>query len=187
MSGDPATVTATVETTCGDIELELLADKAPQTVASFAFLAEEGYWDGSACHRLTTQGIFVLQCGDPTGTGRGNPGYGFGIENAPEDAPDRLREYVVGTSIAKFMFLDGLAFKVWRMREREWFEGTYVFDSEQERKVFREEFEATAAESKGSELIGSPPVSIEEFEVVAIAEGPAGFRRGAGPHVDAHA
>ena len=85
MSGDPATVTATVETTCGDIELELLADKAPQTVASFAFLAEEGYWDDSACHRLTTQGIFVLQCGDPTGTGRGNPGYGFGIENAPED------------------------------------------------------------------------------------------------------
>lgn len=85
MSGDPATVTATIETTCGDIELELEAAKAPQTVASFAFLAEQGYWDDSACHRLTTQGIFVLQCGDPTGTGSGNPGYGFGIENAPAD------------------------------------------------------------------------------------------------------
>lgn len=83
--GDPATVTATLGTTCGDIVLELFADRAPQTVASFAFLAEEGYWDGSPCHRLTTQGIFVLQCGDPTGTGRGNPGYGYGIENAPAD------------------------------------------------------------------------------------------------------
>lgn len=84
-SGDPATVTATLETTCGDIVLELAAEAAPQTVASFEFLAEEGYWDGSPCHRLTTQGIYVLQCGDPTGTGRGNPGYGYGIENAPAD------------------------------------------------------------------------------------------------------
>lgn len=82
---DPATVTATVATTCGDIVLELAAADAPQTVASFRFLAEQGYWDGSPCHRLTTAGIFVLQCGDPTGTGRGNPGYGYGIENAPGD------------------------------------------------------------------------------------------------------
>lgn len=84
MGPDPATLTATLETTCGDIELELFAADAPQTVASFAFLAEEGYWADSACHRLTTSGIYVLQCGDPTGTGSGNPGYGYGIENAPE-------------------------------------------------------------------------------------------------------
>lgn len=83
--GEPATVTATLETTCGDIVLELAAAEAPQTVASFEFLAQEGYWDDSPCHRLTTQGIFVLQCGDPTGTGSGNPGYGYGIENAPAD------------------------------------------------------------------------------------------------------
>ncbi|AXH95290.1 peptidylprolyl isomerase [Ornithinimicrobium avium] len=85
LSGDPTTLTATLETNCGDIVLELDAAKAPQTVASFEFLAGQGYWDHSACHRLTTQGIFVLQCGDPTGTGRGNPGYGYGIENAPAD------------------------------------------------------------------------------------------------------
>lgn len=85
MSGDPETVTATIVTTCGDIELELAAAAAPQTVASFAFLAEEGYWEDSPCHRLTTSGIYVLQCGDPTGSGRGNPGYGYGIENAPAD------------------------------------------------------------------------------------------------------
>lgn len=84
MSGEPATVPATIETTCGDIELELYAADAPQTVASFAFLAQEGYWADSPCHRLTTGSIYVLQCGDPTGSGSGNPGYGYGIENAPE-------------------------------------------------------------------------------------------------------
>ncbi|WP_238384567.1 peptidylprolyl isomerase [Segeticoccus rhizosphaerae] len=87
---DPAsvrgtTVTATITTNCGDITLELYADRAPQTVASFEQLAQAGYWDDSPCFRLTTAGIFVLQCGDPTGTGSGSPGYGFGIENAPAD------------------------------------------------------------------------------------------------------
>ncbi|MGH3446790.1 MAG: peptidylprolyl isomerase [Nocardioidaceae bacterium] len=78
---------ATVTTNCGDITLELYGDKAPQTVASFIFLAKHGYWDDSPCHRLTTpqQGLSVLQCGDPTGSGSGNPGYGYGIENAPAD------------------------------------------------------------------------------------------------------
>src|SRR5690606_26235146 len=66
-SGDPQTLTATLETTCGDIVVELAAAAAPQTVASFEFLAREGYWEDSPCHRITTQGIFVLQCGDPTG------------------------------------------------------------------------------------------------------------------------
>lgn len=74
---------ATVETTCGNIALELYGDKAPQTVASFIFLAQQDYWVDSPCHRLTTAGIFVLQCGDPTGSGSGGPGYGFEIENAP--------------------------------------------------------------------------------------------------------
>lgn len=114
-----------------------------------------------------------------------NAGYGLAVrwslKDASDDAPERLRDYVVGTSIARFMFLEGLAFKVWRMREGEWFEGTYVFDTAQDRKLFREEFEAGAATSPGSQLIGSSPESIEEYEVVAIAEGPAGFRRGAGP------
>ena len=72
-------------TTCGDITLELDGTKAPQTVASFLGLARSGYWNDSPCHRLVTSGIFVLQCGDPTGTGSGGPGYGFGVENAPKD------------------------------------------------------------------------------------------------------
>jgi peptidyl-prolyl cis-trans isomerase B (cyclophilin B) len=74
---------ATVATNCGDITMELDGTEAPETVASFVSLAKSGYWADSPCHRLTTQGIFVLQCGDPTGTGGGNPGYGYGVENAP--------------------------------------------------------------------------------------------------------
>jgi len=79
------TFIATVTTNCGVITMELDGTKAPQTVASFLGLAKSGYWADSPCHRLTTSGIFVLQCGDPTGTGSGNPGYGFGVENAPAD------------------------------------------------------------------------------------------------------
>jgi hypothetical protein len=116
-----------------------------------------------------------------------NAGYGltvrWSLRHAPDGVADELREYVVGTSIARFMFLDGLAFKVWRMSEGEWFEGTYVFDTEQDRRAFREGFEPTAATAPGSSIIGSAPAFVEEWEVVAIAEGPAGFRRGAGPSV----
>ncbi len=65
--------------------LELDGELAPQTVASFLMLSEDGYYDDSSCHRLTTEGIFVLQCGDPTGTGSGDPGYSYELENAPPD------------------------------------------------------------------------------------------------------
>lgn len=82
---EDATWVATVTTNCGDIELELDGAKAPQTVASFLQLSEDGFYDDTPCHRLTTDGIFVLQCGDPTGSGSGGPGYGYGIENAPKD------------------------------------------------------------------------------------------------------
>jgi peptidyl-prolyl cis-trans isomerase B (cyclophilin B) len=79
------TWTATVKTNCGDITLELDGAQAPQTVSSFIYLAQKGYYDDSPCHRLTTSGIYVLQCGDPTGGGSGGPGYTYGIENAPAD------------------------------------------------------------------------------------------------------
>ena len=82
------TFIATVTTNCGVITMELDGTKAPQTVASFLGLAKSGYWVDSPCHRLTTatDGIFVLQCGDPTGTGSGTPGYGFGVEDPPADS-----------------------------------------------------------------------------------------------------
>lgn len=79
---DPAAgYTATLETSCGTVTIALDAGRAPRTVNSFAFLAGEQYFDHTACHRLTTQGIFVLQCGDPTATGTGGPGYRFPDEN----------------------------------------------------------------------------------------------------------
>jgi peptidyl-prolyl cis-trans isomerase B (cyclophilin B) len=76
-----ATYTATLNTNCGPITLKLDATDAPHTVNSFAFLAAQHYFDHVTCHRLTTSGIYVLQCGDPTGTGSGSPGYTFKDEN----------------------------------------------------------------------------------------------------------
>jgi peptidyl-prolyl cis-trans isomerase B (cyclophilin B) len=77
----PAPYTATIVTNCGTIVATLDAAKAPHTVNSFAFLAKEHYFDATPCHRLTTAGIYVLQCGDPTGTGGGGPGYTIPDEN----------------------------------------------------------------------------------------------------------
>lgn len=68
-------------TTQGVITVKMLTDKAPCTTFSFRFLATRGYYNQTHCHRLTVQGIFVLQCGDPTGTGSGGPGYQFKDEN----------------------------------------------------------------------------------------------------------
>jgi peptidyl-prolyl cis-trans isomerase B (cyclophilin B) len=76
-----ASYSAVLNTNCGAVTLSLLAAQAPHTVNSFVFLAGQKYFDHSPCHRLTTAGIFVLQCGDPTGTGTGGPGYTIPDEN----------------------------------------------------------------------------------------------------------
>jgi peptidyl-prolyl cis-trans isomerase B (cyclophilin B) len=76
-----ASYQAVLRTSCGTVRIDLNAKAAPHTVNSFAFLARQHYFDHSRCHRLTTRGIHVLQCGDPTGTGTGSPGYGFPSEN----------------------------------------------------------------------------------------------------------
>ncbi|WP_084078223.1 peptidylprolyl isomerase [Demequina sp. NBRC 110057] len=78
--------TATIATNVGDITVTLDGENAPQATASFVALAEDGYFDQTECHRLTTSGIYVLQCGDPSATGSGGPAYSYGpIENAPAD------------------------------------------------------------------------------------------------------
>lgn len=77
-----ATYTMDLKTTCGDIPVEMDAAKAPHTVNSFQFLADEKFLDHSPCHRMTQQqGLYVLQCGDPTGRGDGGPGYQLKDEN----------------------------------------------------------------------------------------------------------
>lgn len=85
------TIDATLQTTAGDIAVALDADRTPCTVGSFVSLVEQGYYDGTPCHRLTTSGIFVLQCGDPSGTGRGGPGYRYA------DELDGTETYPAGT------------------------------------------------------------------------------------------
>ncbi|MDO9486490.1 MAG: peptidylprolyl isomerase [Actinomycetota bacterium] len=79
----PTGTTITFATNCGDIVVQTFPKLAPATVTSEVFLANEGYYDMTPCHRLTTAGIFVLQCGDPTGSGSGGPGYSVPDENLP--------------------------------------------------------------------------------------------------------
>lgn len=82
MQIDPQkTYKATIETSKGDIDLELYPEYAPKTVNNFVFLAQEGFYDGVTFHRVI--GNFMIQGGDPTGTGRGGPGYKF--EDEVED------------------------------------------------------------------------------------------------------
>ena len=73
--------TATLSTDKGDIVLELFADKTPRTVNNFVFLANEGFYDGTIFHRVIAD--FMVQGGDPTGTGTGGPGYRFADEFHP--------------------------------------------------------------------------------------------------------
>jgi peptidyl-prolyl cis-trans isomerase B (cyclophilin B) len=68
------------------LTFELEGGLAPQAVASTVSLINSGFYEGNNCHRLTTEGIFVLQCGDPSGDGSGGPGYSYGpVENSPQD------------------------------------------------------------------------------------------------------
>jgi peptidyl-prolyl cis-trans isomerase B (cyclophilin B) len=74
--------TATIRTNRGNVVIHLLGSKATCTVNSFVYLAARKYFNNTKCHRLTTTSpLFVLQCGDPTGTGSGGPGYKFSDEN----------------------------------------------------------------------------------------------------------
>ncbi|WP_327000913.1 peptidylprolyl isomerase [Dactylosporangium sp. NBC_01737] len=83
----PATVprtgkaTMTLTTNLGTVEIAMDPKLAPCAVANFAHLAGKKFFDGTACHRLTTAGLFVLQCGDPSGTGTGGPAYRYAEEN----------------------------------------------------------------------------------------------------------
>jgi len=72
---------AVLHTTQGVIEFEALTAQAPCTTFSFRFLAQHQYFNLTHCHRMTLKFIYVLQCGDPTGTGSGGPGYRFNDEN----------------------------------------------------------------------------------------------------------
>ena len=99
----------------------------------------------------------------------------WSLNDAPEGVEESLASYVAETSHSRFTGKDGLRFKTWRMRAGEWFEGCYVFESSAARDAFQDQFTAGAAESPGSQIVGAPPVLIEPCEIVAVAEGAAGF------------
>ncbi len=83
MQIDPTkTYIATIKTDKGEMRLKLHADKVPMTVNNFVFLARSGFYDGVTFHRVIKD--FMIQAGDPTGTGRGGPGYRFPDEFHPE-------------------------------------------------------------------------------------------------------
>lgn len=97
MTIDPKkTYRATIQTDRGDIELELYPQHAPKTVNNFVFLAREGFYDGVTFHRVIDD--FVIQGGDPTGTGRGGPGYRF--EDEVKDNPLRHETGVISMANA---------------------------------------------------------------------------------------
>ncbi len=96
--GENKAVDAKLELTQGTVEVQLFADRAPCAANSFRFLAQKKYFDGQLCHRETaTEGLTVLQCGDPTATGSGGPGYTFKDENLPTAGPAGTAVYPRGT------------------------------------------------------------------------------------------
>lgn len=78
--------TFTFTTNCGDIVIQANGKGAPITVTALAALANGGFYNKTFCHRLTTDEIYFLQCGDPTGTGRGGPNFTYQDENLPQAA-----------------------------------------------------------------------------------------------------
>ena len=99
----------------------------------------------------------------------------WSLADTPTEALDELRDYVDDVSHARFSVLTGLRFKTWRARPGEWFEGTYVFADEAARAEFQAGFASGAADSPVSKILGRVPSLIEPCEVVAVAEGAAGF------------
>jgi len=100
----------------------------------------------------------------------------WSLTDAPKGTLKALRAYVEDESYAKFAGLDGLRFKTWRAVKGAWFEGSYVFVSDESRAAFQASFEKTAADAAGSTIIGSAPILIEACEIVAVVRGPSGFR-----------
>ncbi|CUR56318.1 conserved hypothetical protein [metagenome] len=99
----------------------------------------------------------------------------WSLAAAPAGVEDALASYVADTSHARFTGMAGLRFKTWRVRPGEWFEGCYVFVSDEARAAFQETFTAGAADAPGSRLVGSAPILIEACDIVAVAEGWDGF------------
>ena len=89
------TVDLTLNTTAGPVGMTLDRSVSPCTVNAIEFLAKEGYYNDTICHRLTTEGIHVLQCGDPSGSGSGGPGFSFPDEYPADDDAENQQPTVL--------------------------------------------------------------------------------------------
>lgn len=74
-----------IDTNCGQIVISPLHRQARVTLTALSTLIKARFYENTLCHRLTTSGFYVLQCGDPTATGRGGPNFTYGVENLPSD------------------------------------------------------------------------------------------------------
>ena len=99
----------------------------------------------------------------------------WSLLDAEDGVEQRLADYVADSSHSRFTGMKGLQFKTWRQLPGQWFEGCYVFATSEDREEFQRTFTETAADSPGSQIIGSAPVRIEACDIVAIAEGWEGF------------
>jgi len=99
----------------------------------------------------------------------------WSLADAPDGVEEQLAAFVAETSHARFTGMAGLRWKTWRMVRGEWFGGSYVFATSEAREDFQRAFIAGAAESPGSQMIGSPPILVEACDIVAVAEGWDGF------------
>jgi peptidyl-prolyl cis-trans isomerase B (cyclophilin B) len=86
--------TFTFDTNCGKIVITTVGAKAPVTITQLSTLAKGGFFNNTLCHRLTTRGLYVLQCGDPKATGTGGPNFRYGDENLPRA---KVNNYPAGT------------------------------------------------------------------------------------------
>lgn len=91
----PKVYTFTVRTNCGTIKIAANAKTAPITVRNMAMLARKRFFDASLCHRISTDRIFIVQCGDPTASGTGGPGFNYADENLPTKL--KKNRYPAGT------------------------------------------------------------------------------------------
>ncbi len=93
--------TLILKTNCGDIQILEDGVRAPLTSIAMNYLAQQKYFDNTPCYRLVTAGIFVLQCGDPTGSGSGGPNWSIPYENYPAYAPNNFPEGTVAMAEAR--------------------------------------------------------------------------------------
>ncbi len=148
--------TAVLKTDLGDIEVALFADKAPNTVNNFVFLAREGYYDNTIFHRVIRD--FMAQAGDPTGTGRGGPGYSFRDEfgiGLKHDKPGILSMANAGPNT------NGSQFFITHV-PTPWLDGKHAIFGE----VSKGLDVLLSIPERDPRLVGSPAVTLKTIEII---------------------